>query len=139
MIVQNIPSFAGGEMSPLLYYRSDLEKYRTGCRTLRNFTLTPYGSAKRRPGLSYTATAPGKTRLETFQISIEKTFVMEITATQIRFFKNDQIVQAPGGGNLTVTTPYGDEDLFEIDIKQINNVAYFVHPDYPPYKLTRLN
>lgn len=139
MIVQNIPSFAGGEMSPLVYYRSDLEKYRTGCRTLRNFTLTPYGSAKRRPGLSYTATAPGKTRLETFQISIEKTFVMEITATQIRFFKNDQIVQAPGGGDLTITTPYSNEDLFEIDIKQINNVAYFVHANYPPYKLTRFN
>jgi hypothetical protein len=43
-----IPSFNAGELSPLIHLRSDLEKYRAGCRTLQNMTITPYGGAKRR-------------------------------------------------------------------------------------------
>lgn len=137
-ITQLIPSFNAGELSPQLHFRSDLEKYRSGCKTLRNMLLTPYGGAKRRPGLAYTATAAGKCRLFNFQVSISQSFILELSAQQIRFFKRDQIVQAGGGGDLTVTTPYTDDDLFGIDIKQINNVAYFCHPDYPVYKLARI-
>lgn len=38
-----------------------------------------------------------------------------------------------------LTTVYDEEDLFGIQFKQINDVMYLVHPNYPPYKLSRLS
>jgi hypothetical protein len=43
----------GGEMSPLIDCRSDLEKYSSGCRKLENFIPRVYGSIERRPGLRF--------------------------------------------------------------------------------------
>ena len=44
------PSFAAGEISPALYGRTDLAKYRVGASQLRNFFVMPYGGAATRPG-----------------------------------------------------------------------------------------
>ena len=48
-----IVTLNGGEMSPLLDARSDLEKYSAGCRRLENFIPRPYGNIERRPGLEF--------------------------------------------------------------------------------------
>ena len=41
------PSFAGGEVSPSLYGRVDLEKYQTSLRRCRNFIVRQYGGRER--------------------------------------------------------------------------------------------
>jgi hypothetical protein len=51
-----IVSFSGGEVSPLLYGRTDLTKYETGLRTLRNMIALRHGGATRRPGTQYVGT-----------------------------------------------------------------------------------
>lgn len=43
-------SFAGGELSPSLWARTGLDRYRIGARQLKNFIVTPSGSAANRPG-----------------------------------------------------------------------------------------
>ena len=120
----------------MIHLRSDLEKYRSGCRTLENMLVTPYGGAQKRAGFSYTATASGKARLFPFQAAIDKGFILEFTNLSLRFFKRDSPVQS-GGGDYTVTTPYAGRDLDKLSLRQINNIAYLVHPNYPVYKLTR--
>jgi hypothetical protein len=47
------PSFAAGELSPFLYGRVDLAKFRVGARTLRNFFVHPHGGASNRPGTRF--------------------------------------------------------------------------------------
>ena len=43
----------GGEYSPLIDARSDIEKYGSGCRTLENFIPRIYGAIERRPGTMF--------------------------------------------------------------------------------------
>jgi hypothetical protein len=132
-----IPSFNGGELSPLIHLRSDLEKYRSGCRTLRNFLITPFGGVRRRSGFAHFGTATSKARVFRFQSSTDLGYILEFGEGYIRFYLNT-IVLAAGGGDYTVATPYSAADLPSLQMVQINAVAYFTHPNHPPYKLTRV-
>ncbi len=51
----NIPivNLNGGVFTPLIDARSDIEKYRSGCRKLENFIPRIYGSIERRPGTKF--------------------------------------------------------------------------------------
>lgn len=42
-----------GEFTPLIDARSDIEKYRSGCRKLENFFPRIYGVIERRPGTRF--------------------------------------------------------------------------------------
>lgn len=48
-------AFGGGEVSPVIAARADVEKLSTACRSLVNMTLHVYGPATRRPGLQFIA------------------------------------------------------------------------------------
>jgi hypothetical protein len=43
-------NFAGGELAPSLYGRTDQQKYASGLRTMRNFIPQKHGGATNRPG-----------------------------------------------------------------------------------------
>jgi len=53
----NIPitSFNGGEFTPQLDCRSDIEKYSAGCRHCENLLPLIYGCVERRPGTRFVA------------------------------------------------------------------------------------
>jgi hypothetical protein len=134
-------NFTAGEWTPLLDGRSDLEKYDAACRTLENFRVLPYGGVRFRAGTRYVATAKDgatrKTRLVPFQFSVSTRFVLQFGHQSLRFLSNGVQVMS-GGSPYEVTTPYDEADLFGIQVKQINDVMYLVHPSYAPRKLSRL-
>lgn len=136
MIASLIPSFNAGELSPLIHLRSDLEKYKSGCRTLQNMLISPYGGARKREGFEYAATLPGTGRLFPFQGSNANGFILAFTEGAIRFFKGGTVIQ-DGGGDYVVASPYGADELNRVQISQLNDVAYLVHPDYPVHRLAR--
>ena len=51
----NVPiiNLNSGEFSPLIDVRSDVDKYKSGCRNLENFIPRVYGVVERRPGTKY--------------------------------------------------------------------------------------
>lgn len=51
----NIPiiNLNGGLYTPLIDARSDVEKYKSGCRKLDNFIPRIYGVIERRPGTKF--------------------------------------------------------------------------------------
>lgn len=51
----NIPiiNLNGGIYTPLIDTRSDIEKYKSGCRKLENFFPRIYGAIERRPGTRF--------------------------------------------------------------------------------------
>lgn len=90
------PSFSGGEISPSLYSRVDLQKYATGLRKALNFIIHPSGGASNRPGTEYVTAAKfaaKKSRLVPFEFSLEQAYVLEMAEESIRFFKNGQLVE----------------------------------------------
>lgn len=76
-------SFAAGELSPSLFGRVDLEKYREGCSTLRNFFVNYQGGTSTRAGLLYigaslqTVASGSPPRDIPFQYNINQGYVLE--------------------------------------------------------------
>lgn len=141
-------SFNAGEISPLMDARVDAEKYGFSCRTLENFIPKIYGGAFRRPGLVHLGETKDETKqglLIPFNVSASTRYMLEFGDTSLRIWESDgsYILDAANGTLalqseiLELTTPYADEDLSGVKHVQLNNVAYFVHPDYTPQKLTR--
>ena len=211
--------FTGGEFSPSLDNRYDLENYRDGCRRLRNVIPMKQGGAQRRPGTQYIA--QGKlaelggfsiSSLRKFQFAPGTSFMLEFCDLGIRFYSNGAQVVYPAsvvtpwstglswaagafskvGGQVyylysgtngagtalinsttspdldpthwnpqftyevpspysgtgstaigtTTVTPlvppnYWTADVSQVQILQINDVVYIVHPNFPVWKLTR--
>jgi hypothetical protein len=139
MIRNAIRSFNAGELTPQVDARSDVQKFAAGCRVLDNMIPRIYGSADRRPGFKYIDDANSNSvvsRMVEFEYSDSIAYMMEFSNLVTRFFFNGAVLQS-GGVDVTLTTPYLEADLFELQFTQANDVVWITHPSYAPRKLTR--
>lgn len=132
-----IISFNAGELSPLIDARSDVDKYKFGCRTLENMIPRIYGPAERRPGTKYKDPVTGLARIWPFIYSNTIAYLLLFEDKKVYFYYNGAQVLSGAGGRLTVVTPYLAADLATLQFKQCNDVMWITHPSYPPYKLSR--
>lgn len=132
-------TFTSGELSPHLDSRLDFDKYASGCRTLENFINLPHGGALKRSGTQYISSTKsnGVARLAPFSVGVDQTYVMEIGDKYIRFYRDGIQLLTSSNTVLEVSTPYSSNDVFEIQMAQFADTVYMVHPEYPPYKLSR--
>jgi hypothetical protein len=211
-------SFASGELSPSLYARVDLAKYKAGAALLRNFFVDYRGGVSNRPGTRFIAQSPSapdlNVRLIRFQFSTLQAYMLEFGNFYMRVYMDGGLVLHPAaaissisqsnpavvtqiahgftngdqiyfsgvngmtevngrvflitvvdpnsynlfeisGGNINSTgygayvsggtaakaflieTPWGSNDLPKLKFTQSADVMTLVHPDYPPYDLTR--
>jgi hypothetical protein len=91
--VQN--SFTAGELSPRLYGRNDLAKYRNGLAEQLNYLTQKHGGAIRRSGTRFVAQAKDSealldrgARLIRFQFSTQQSYVLEFGHQYVRFFRD---------------------------------------------------
>jgi len=82
-------AFVGGEISPYVLGRTDMEKYHVACEKISNFVVRQQGGVIRRPGLLYKADAMGPSRLIPFNLSLTQSFILEFGNQKIRFFTNE--------------------------------------------------
>ncbi len=142
-LIQN--SFTGGEWAPSLYARTDLAKYFTAVRKLRNVTVHPHGGASNRGGTQFIVEVKNSskfTRLVPFQFSTVQSYVLEFGDKYIRFIKDGgQVVYPVGDPNegdvVEVVTTYAEADLPLLKFTQSADVLYITHPNYAPAKLSR--
>ncbi len=137
-----INSFNAGELSPKMLARTDVAQYGKGCRTLRNFLVTPYGAAERRPGTRYIADAKisganTSVRLIRFVVSASVAYVCEFGNKYIRFYRNGARVQSGGSPVEILETPYTAAELSGLQFVQSADVMTLVHPNHPPMELRR--
>lgn len=84
-------SFAGGEISPQLYSRLDLDKFQTGLALCLNMETLPQGPVQNRPGYGYVLNAKFSDRpsvLIPFSFNTEQTFALEFGDLYVRFHTN---------------------------------------------------
>ena len=138
-VAVQLTNFTGGELSPRLDGRNDLQKYPTGCKTLENMIVFPHGSAARRSGTQFVAEVKDsskETRLIPFEFSTTQTYMLEFGDQYIRFYKdNGQILS--GGSAYEISSPYLEAELFDIKFAQSADVMYLVHPNHETSKLSR--
>lgn len=87
------PAFSGGEVSPHIYARIDIEKYKLSLRKCRNFILHPHGGASNRAGTRFVA----ETKYSTLNKSVvvrpfiyneSTTYILEWGDQYVRFYTN---------------------------------------------------
>lgn len=135
-----INSFNGGEFSPLVSPRVQLEKYGSGCRILQNFIPLTYGGINRRPGTEFLKFAKNddkRCRLLSFNYSTTTRFVLELGHLYLRIWKDGAPVLS-GGDPLELSSPYTEAQLREVQFRQVNDIMYLTHPDVPQMKLSRI-
>lgn len=136
------PSFAAGELTPSLYGRVDMAKYAVGLKTCENFLIHPHGGVSRRPGTHFVARAEDQTvvngelvknacRLVPFIYNESVAYVIEISASTMRFFRDAQLVGSLSG------VPYSLAEIWELSFAQSADVLYICHKDHPPMELAR--
>jgi len=136
-VAQN--SFVGGEIAPSLYGRTDLAKYATSVRRMRNFITHPHGGASNRGGTEYIAevkTSSKEVRLIPFTFSVVQAYILEFGDQYMRVYMSGGQVQS-GGSPYEIVTPYLEADLPLLKYTQSADVLYITHPSYAPRKLTR--
>jgi hypothetical protein len=136
-----VTALNAGELSPYMDARTDVEKYRSGCRTLENMVVLPYGGVYRRAGTEYLGEAKNanqRCRLIGFNFSVTTRFVLEFGHQYIRFWGNDSQVLS-GGSPLEVASPYQESELRELQYVQVNDIMYIAHANHAPRKLTRVS
>lgn len=134
------PTFSGGELSPSLYARVDIERYGNSVKTAKNFLVRPTGGMVNRPGLQFIGEvkdSAAKVRLIPFEFSTEVAYVIELGNLYARFWANGAPV-LNGGVPVEVVTPWTTADLPLVKFTQTADVMILVHPDYPPQRLSRL-
>jgi hypothetical protein len=136
-----VTAFNGGELSPYMDARTDVAKYRSGCRRLENMVVLPYGGVYRRSGTEYLGEAKlsdKRCRLIPFNFSTTTRFVLEFGHLYLRVWGNNSLVQS-GGSPLEIVTPYTEDDLREIQYAQLNDIMYLAHGNHAPRKLSRVS
>ncbi len=135
-----ILSFNSGELTPKIDARSDVEKYRAGCRTLENFIPTIYGIAERRPGTEFVAIAknsPDPIRMIPFIFSAEIAYMCEFGDKYVRFYFDGEPLLDDLGNIVETVTPFLAGDLQALQFKQIGDTMRITHSDNPPQVLSR--
>lgn len=130
----NFLSFNGGEWSPLLHSRVDLQNYNRGCRKMLNMIPRTTGAAIRRKGFEFIAEtkyADKKTRLIKFEYSTDVTYVIELGHEYARFYTNGRPVLGGDGEPVEVVTPYSEDELLEIHYARMNDVLFLAHKNTP--------
>jgi len=132
-------NFTAGEISPRLYARVDIAKYRNGCQRLENFIVQRFGGIRKRGGTEYIneiKSSASTVRLVPFIYSITQAYILEFGNTYIRFYTNGGVVES-GGSPVEVTTPWDATEVWDLQFVQSADVLYITHPDYAPRTLSR--
>lgn len=133
-----LTSFTGGEWSPRLHGRVDIQKYNTACEVLKNMVIYPHGGATRRMGMEYIADAKtNNVRLIPFEYNREQAYVLEFGGGYIRFYRNGAQLLETNGLPKELFSPFAASDLPGISFAQSGDVLYLVHENFHPRKITR--
>jgi hypothetical protein len=141
-------TFNAGELSPLLDGRTDIAKYKNGCRTVENFIPSVQGPAVRRAGTRFVAevkNSANRTWLARFEFNVNQAYILEFGDFYLRFYTNHGVLlNGAGTAPYEISTPFAAADLtdatdgtFTLNMVQSGDVIYIAHPNYPTQKLAR--
>lgn len=123
------PTFARGEVSPLMFGRVDIEPYSACLDKSRNCWIRPFGAVSRFAGSEYIATAKGKARLLKFVFSASDSYMIECGAGYFRFFNDGGYIVNDDGDIYEIENPFTQEQLSTIQYVQLDDLIKIVYKD----------
>lgn len=134
-------NFSGGELSPRLHGRPDLQKYNDAVKRARDVVVLQYGGARGRPGTDYLGEVKDSskaTRLIPFVYSQTDAYVIEAGDGYMRFWKGGELVES-GGSSYEITTPYTTANVFDVDFSQGADTMFLALQAAFPRRLQRFS
>lgn len=131
----------GGELSPLLYGRTEIPRYSASAMVYHNAIPMVGGGVTRRPGfrqVHYLISAI--CRMIPMVISdgmATKGYMLIIQNGKTYIAHNGALLESSPGVPVQLTTPYQTADLDALRYDQLDNELWLAHPDYPPAYITR--
>lgn len=132
-------SFNGGELSPRLVGRTDVDKYGSGALLIQNTIVQAQGGLKHRPGARFVQEvkdSDNKTKLVPFIVSTVQAYMLEFSNNLIRFYKDEGIITS-GGNPVELVTTYTTAQIAELTFAQTVDALYICHDSHITAKLTR--
>lgn len=125
------PTFARGEVSPLMKGRVDIEPYSACLDKCRNCWVRPYGVVSRMVGSEFITSTKnnGKARLLKFVFSATDSYIIECGAGYFRFFNNGGYVVDNNNEIYEVANNFTAEQLKTIKYVQLDDVIKIVYKD----------
>lgn len=133
-------NFTGGEFSPRLFGRPDLDAYSSGAAELLNFLVLPQGGITRRAGTYFAGlvkNSANRVRLVPFTVSNISAYMVELGPNYARFYRNRAPVVGASGLPIELATPWGAADLPALRWAQSADTLLVTHRSYPPQAITR--
>jgi hypothetical protein len=133
-------SFSAGVLSPGLAGSTDLEQYYRGAARGLNVLFQKEGGARGRWGLQHIADIPEDGRLLPFSFNTEQNYLLALTTNQIRFFRNDALIEdinaVPGQDYLPATLTL--EQCLQLDHTQSADTLILAHEDVATQRVLRV-
>lgn len=129
-------NFSGGELSPRLYGRPDLQKYNDAVKTASNVICLQHGGVRGRPGTDYLGEVKDSskaTRLIPFIYSQADAYVLEFGDGYMRVWRDGAALGAP----YEITTPYTTGNIFDVDYTQGADTMFLALQSIIPKRLRR--
>ena len=99
--------FSGGELSPAIYARHDLEKFSVGLKQAINVILLKQGGFAKRPGTMFVAEvkdSDAETRILPFRFNTTQTYILEFGNLYMRVIRDNGQVLTDAAVSLTAAT-----------------------------------
>ena len=100
------PSLAGGEVSPAIGARVDIDKYKSSLETCENAFVQVHGGVSNRPGFEFVAEvkdSSASTRIIPFEYNTEQTYILEFGNNYMRVHKDGGQVLVASGETGTIS------------------------------------
>ena len=127
-------NFTGGEVTPNISARYDLQKNGSFLQCCENFIPNLHGDIERRPGTRFVADVGAASVLLPFQFNTEpeNNYVLIFQSGAIKVATADGLV-----GGVSMANPYALSDVYALSVAQVGDVVYLAHKNYALRKLTR--
>ena len=127
-------NFTGGEVTPTLSARYDLQKYGTFLQSCENFIPNLHGDIERRPGTHFVADLGEACVMLPFQFNTEpeNNYVLLFGVSTIRVARAGGVVEG-----VNMDSPYELADVYGLSFHQTGDILYLAHRKYALHKLTR--
>jgi hypothetical protein len=134
-----INRFNGGEVSPDIYGRWDLEDYEAFTEKMSGFIPAVTGKAEMMTGFKKELdqhTSATKARAVSFEFTTSDTFCLELGNLYFRVFSTGD---TPVFTTSAITTIFPEAALDEVQVRPLNDQLYLTHKDYLTQVITRVN
>lgn len=120
--------FVGGELSPFMLGRFELDQYRLGARLLRNATILPQGGVMRRTGFRLVeVNTAGAIRQIPFSRGSALRYMLHLTETGMAVYRDGTKVHTIPGTNF----PYTLAEVAQVDYAQFADTIVLAHGNHP--------